>query len=198
MSVRYMCGAAGLAALAVAAGCGDGATAPAPTRPATTSPVSTTAVVVPAGPKVQRPEGFPEAAEARLMTLVDDPRREWCTRESAENRHPGSRAGVFCDLRVTDRVRLYLDAFPTTAGADRIYARYRDGRRVPAGAPCAAPRDDRRPGEGTWRRGRVMCFTYDGDFWLVFTDTRARSLGFVVAADAEPVRAFFRAVRAGA
>lgn len=198
MSVRLMCGTAGLAALAVAAGCGDGATAPAPTTPETTSPLSTTAVVVPVGPKVARPEGFPATAEARLMTLVDDRRREWCTRESRENRHPGSRAGVFCDLRTTDRVRLYLDAFPTTAAAERIYARYRTGRRVPAGAPCAAVRNDRRPGEGRWARGRVMCFTHDGDFWLVFTDARARSLGFVVAADAAPVRAFFRAVRAGA
>lgn len=189
--------AAGLAGLVVVAGCGGDDSAPAPSTPASTI-VTTTAAVVTDGPRIQQPEGFPQGAESRLLAGLDTDRREWCTRETPENRHSGSRAGIFCDLREPDGVRLYLDVFAANAAASRVYTRYRVGRRVPRGAACGAARADRRAGEGTWARGRVMCFVYRTDFWLVFTDTRARTLGFVVAPDAAPVRAFFRTVaRAG-
>jgi hypothetical protein len=185
--------AIGVVALAVAGGCGGDDPAPAPTATGSTTPV-----VDREGPRVQRPADFPDAGESDLLAGLDADRADWCTRETQENRHPGSRAGIFCDLREPDGVRLYVDVFPGNAAAARVYARYRVGRRVPSGAPCAADRADRRPGEAAWERGRVMCFVYRRDFWLVFTDTGARTLGFAVARDAAPVRAFFReVVRAG-
>ncbi|MCC6419456.1 MAG: hypothetical protein IT429_14580 [Gemmataceae bacterium] len=193
---RGVC-AAGLAALAIVSGCGGDDAAPAPTGTVTPT-ASTTSAVVTDGPRVERPVGFPRGAEPVLLAALDADRRDWCTRETRENRHPGSRDGIFCDLREPDGVRLYVDVFPANAAAARVYSRYRVGRRVPSGAPCAAPRTDRRPGEGAWARGRVMCFVYRRDFWLVYTDTRARTLAFVVAREAAPVRTFFRTVvRAG-
>ncbi|MFN8124725.1 MAG: hypothetical protein U0237_20145 [Thermoleophilia bacterium] len=189
--------AAGLAILAVVAGCGGDDSAPAPTVPATGT-VSTTAVVQTDGVRVERPAGFPEAPEGRLLGSLDADRRVWCTRETEENQDSAADAGIFCDLREPDGVRLYLDLFPSNAAAARVYTRYRVGRRVPRGTPCAAARPDRRAGEGSWARGRVMCFVYRRDFWLVYTDTRARTLGFVVAREAAPVRRYFRTVvRAG-
>lgn len=190
-------------------------TAGATAAPATTAPARTalptpptTGVTTDAGagpddPVIRRPAGFPNGGERYLLARLDPEVARLCTRESASSRAGGSVAGLYCATASRFGVDAYYDLFPTRAGLDASYGRYRRANGVPLDSGDCVPgpgvRASSIPAEGTWgyagagRRpeGRVMCFTADGDVWLVTGHERIRTLSFFSAPRRRQVNDFW-------
>lgn len=167
--------------------------------PTETAPSTETAPPTTTTSLVERPGDFPTGAEAALLSQLRQEVADRCTRESESNRTPSARAGLYCDLRPTDRVQAYYESFGSRGQTDVVYAAWRRRTGVPSssGGRCV-PRDSL-PAETTWRygngpiEGRILCYHGgSGRYWIVWSDPGHRAMGWIRAASYADAADFWR------
>jgi hypothetical protein len=169
---------------------------PTDTAPATeTAPPAATAPPADTTSLIERPTGAESALLAQLRPEV----AARCTRESDSNRTPSARAGLYCDLRPTDRVQAYYESFGSRDQTDVVYATWRRRTGVPSSSGGRCVPLDRLPAETTWRygngpiEGRIVCYRGgSGRFWIVWSDPGHRAMGWIRAASYADAADFWR------
>jgi hypothetical protein len=169
-------------------------TAPVETAPATeTAPGTETSP--PTTSLIERPTG----AESALLSQLRPEVAARCTRESSSNRTPSARAGLYCDLRPTDRIQAYYESFGSRDQTEVVYAGWRRRTGVPSSSGGRCVPLESLPAETTWRygngpiEGRIVCYRGgSGRFWIVWSDPRHRAMGWIRAARYADAADFWR------
>ena len=137
-------------------------------------------------PGVERPAGFPRPGEERILSLLAADIASQCTRTPPDEVTRTANVSIYCDLRAGDRVQAWYEGFPNRQVMERAYARFRNGRGILPNTRACQP-DQQYPAEAPWYQGdpsnilgRLLCFVDSGDVWLVWSDTRNRTMGWAV------------------